>query len=49
MAGHMEQNLAVNFPEKGTAAAGKQPMLTASGARKKDPCEVPTASSTEDK
>ena len=49
MAGYMEQNLPVIFPKKGAAGVGKQPMLTASGARKKNPCEVPTASSTEDK
>ena len=49
MAGYMEQNLPVNFPEKGAAGVGKQPVLTASGARIKNLCEVPTASSTEDK
>ena len=49
MAGYMEQNLPVKFPGKGAAGVGKQPILTASGARKKTPCEVPAASSTEEK
>ena len=36
MAGQLEQNLPVNFPEKGAAGGGRQPMLAAAGARKKN-------------